>query len=598
MILSPLKRSFLGMMTTGIILGGLGVHLVQKMHLQVVDPHDTLSNFSVPHDVPLIALARAEVTAIDVDTALGTVTGINPAVLEWKDVFAGETPKNLYLKMYDETKNEAGRAAATKVAESIGYSEDDLQKILRFDPTTIATYAAQEQLTYDQAVATFTEVEKNYNDELDMQQLASDMKADIYPVEAFANGTTDDSGFDLIVDLANIEAVLFKNTTITAPGAYAGDSAAGEDPTSSDTSGTDSGSSATTSDTSGTTADSDSASSGSPDGSSGSDRGTTDDATSGTSTGSVDSALACLVDDTLSNAVSTAIADEAAASSADDSGSAAAAATAAALDALPDNGTDTSDIAAKQATFDAIAPETASSWTAEDLCPGDITDFFSFCIEVSFTYNPKTYYKTNDNCIACHFEQMRDRLATVLEKNLTPNKVTGNIMEGSKCTKGFLASGIDLKIIPIAQPLQTPPNDDILVGIDPAATLNSLKNALSPGRPIGSQEKPFDPPLGADAAAQAQQKYAGMAASYQAIADETSEIVGQAEEDAAKAQLNLKFQADLESESDFYKLMSTQMTDMNVYFISFFDSVNNLTKDDSDATCTKLRTKEVCKSSK
>lgn len=601
---SSLHHSFLSMIAIGITLGGLGVVLVQKMDLHVVDSIETTATWDIPDDVPLIAIAQAEVTAIDVDSEILSIVGLDPAQLEWKDVFSNDSPQNLYLKMYDQVKNEAGRAASTKVAENIGYSEDELAKILRFDPTSIATYAAAEHLTYSQAIATFQEVESIYNEELAMQQLASDLEADIYPIEIFANGTTDDSGFDLIVDLANIETILFKDTTITAPGAYGGDTAAGDGTDEDDASSSDTDASDDEEDADDvSSSDDDDGSSSSGDDSSSTDA-TADDTTAADEEedDEVESAIACLADTTLSDAIVEAIAEAAGAEMTDDdedSGGSDSDTEPDTLDSLPDDGTDTSAIEDQQASFDAIAAEVADSWTDETLCVGAESDFFSFCIDISFEYNPKTYYKTSDNCIACHFEQMRDRMATVLEKNLTPNKVTGNIMEGTKCNKGFLASGIDLKIIAIAQPMQTPPNDNVVVGVDPAATLNSLRNALSPGRPIGTQEAPYDPPTGASAALQAQQKFAGTSVSYSTVADEVSKIVGKAEQDAIAAEIEFQLQGSLESTALFYQQMRNNMTDMNIYFLSFLENVKRLLYSNPNATsstpaCEGFKQKESC----
>lgn len=605
MILSPLHRSFLSMMAVGITLGGLGIALMQKMDLRVVSPAETDSAWDMPDDVPLIAIARAEVSDVDVDSEILGLVGLDPAQLEWKDVFAKETPENLYLKMYDQNKNEAGRAAMTETAESIGYSEDELQKILRFDQTTIATYAASEHLTYAQAVATFQEVQNQYNEELDMQQLASDLRADIYPIEIFANGTIDDSGFDLINDLANMEVVIFKNSTITAPGAFGGDTAAGAstDDSDDDDDGSDDDSDDDSSDdaddTDSTTDDEASdADDESDDGSTDSD----DDASTESDADDVESPLACLVDDTLSDAISDAIAAEEEAAGDDgsddgeDSGGSA-------TDSLPDDGVDKTDITEKQSTFDNITAEEAASWTEENLCASADGEIFSvsFCIEISFTYNPKTSYETTDNCIACHIEQMRDRMTTVLEKNLTPNKVTGNLSEGSKCNKGFLASGIDLKIIPIAQPLQTPPNDDVIVDLDPAKTLQSLRNAVSPGRPIGEKEKAFDPPVGASAAAQALSKFVfgGVSASFQDVADEADRIVAEQEEQQAQAVFEAKLQGPLAADATFYEEVKNQMQDMNMYFNAFLENVKRLLYAPSDSpnstpACGAIQQKGIC----
>lgn len=613
MILSPLHRSFLSMMAVGITLGGLGIALIQKMDLRVVSPAETDPAWDVPDDVPLIAIARAEVSDIDVDSEILGLVGLDPAQLAWKDVFAKETPENLYLKMYDQSKNEAGRAAMTETAESIGYSEDELKKILRFDQKTIATYAASEHLTYAQAIATFQEVQNQYNEELDMQQLASDLRADIYPIEIFANGTIDDSGFDLINDLANMEVVIFKNSTITAPGAFAGDTAAGASPTEDD--GGDSG-------------DDDSADDGSSDddsGSSGSDSDADDESADGSVTGGdsgdgtddpstededadadVESPLACLVDDTLSDAIADAIAAEEEAAADDETAGSDGGeddSDGSATDSLPDDDVDKTDITEKQAAFDSITAEEAASWTQENLCASADGEIFSvsFCIEVSFTYNPKTSYETTDNCIACHIEQMRDRMTTVLEKNLTPNKVTGNLVEGSKCNKGFLASGIDLKVIPIAQPLQTPPNDDVIVDLDPAKTLQSLRNAVSPGRPLGEKEKAFDPPVGASAAAQALSKFmfGGVSASFQDVADETDKIVAEQEEQQLQAVFEAKLQGPLAADATFYEEVKNQMQDMNMYFNAFLENVKRLLYAPSDSpnstpACGAIQQKGIC----
>ena len=87
------------------------------------------------------------------------------------------------------------------------------------------------------------------------------------------------------------------------------------------------------------------------------------------------------------------------------------------------------------------------------------------CLETKVKWETYSSYVPVDNCINCELEKILAAMQKTLSHSLTPNKVTGNYMESSKCKQSMgEISPVDIHLFLIWAPLQTPPQDDAIYG--------------------------------------------------------------------------------------------------------------------------------------
>jgi hypothetical protein len=87
------------------------------------------------------------------------------------------------------------------------------------------------------------------------------------------------------------------------------------------------------------------------------------------------------------------------------------------------------------------------------------------CLETKVKWETYSSYVPVDKCINCELEKILAAMQKTLSHSLTPNKVTGNYMESSKCKQSMgEVSPIDIHLFLIWAPLQTPPQDDAIYG--------------------------------------------------------------------------------------------------------------------------------------
>lgn len=109
-----------------------------------------------------------------------------------------------------------------------------------------------------------------------------------------------------------------------------------------------------------------------------------------------------------------------------------------------------------------IAPEPPVSWMRPRLCD-DI-----FCLTVEAVMKKESSYLASESCIACHFEKINDAFKKTISHNLVPSKPAGNMFESAKCKAGISSNPFWLKwnVVLVPQPIVTPPNDDLVTGGD------------------------------------------------------------------------------------------------------------------------------------
>lgn len=87
------------------------------------------------------------------------------------------------------------------------------------------------------------------------------------------------------------------------------------------------------------------------------------------------------------------------------------------------------------------------------------------CLENKVKWETYSSYVPVDNCINCELEKIFAAMQKTLSHSLTPNKVTGNYMESSKCKQSMgEVPLVDIHMFLVWAPLQTPPQDDAIYG--------------------------------------------------------------------------------------------------------------------------------------
>ncbi|PIR55584.1 hypothetical protein COU74_00400 [Candidatus Peregrinibacteria bacterium CG10_big_fil_rev_8_21_14_0_10_36_19] len=110
-------------------------------------------------------------------------------------------------------------------------------------------------------------------------------------------------------------------------------------------------------------------------------------------------------------------------------------------------------------TSTAILEQSAKAINKEPI----LKKHFSVCLEVEYIKQTVSSYLPSDTCILCEIEKINLVLDKTLSHSLVPNKVTGNLLESTKCKQAYEPL-LDMKFVTIKAPVPTPPNDDLIFG--------------------------------------------------------------------------------------------------------------------------------------
>jgi len=343
--------------------------------------------------------------------------------------------KDLYKKTYDEIKNKPTENTLKNISNQSGFSQDEVRNIVTGADLS-AIIKKYPNLSQQELYQKFSELASSYERELSMQSLKQEIESTIKPSEIYSDGDLTNSDFDLLFDLQIIEIILFRDSTPSAfggqfnlpsntkkeienellgigpegEGGDDGDGIGGGEVSGDDDSGLD--------------------------GDETSDEGI--------------NPLACLDgDSSLSDALndySEREEDEADDGAGDEDGT----------DGDADGGGDEDSGEGDEDEDDPLEAD-PDDWPYKSLCPNDIP----FCIEINFAISQAQSYQPKNNCVACHVTMINETLQKVLGHPLSPNKLTGNLMEVPKCKKGITTLPLDMNIITVAVPAVQPANQDI-----------------------------------------------------------------------------------------------------------------------------------------
>lgn len=389
--------------------------------------------------------------------------------------------KNTYFKIYEEIRSKVEDKTARRVADSLGVTASEVKDFLGGDIAAVLDYMEEDcrQTTPDDSLCKIDKSEalmfiqnlQGFVDETRMEEkLLANTEEQLFATEVYANGSTADSGFDLLTDLDIIDKFLFQKETITYPVPVVGSE---HELSLSDLLGDRDGK--TESREEKVESRGEEAAAG---GAQNEERDREEDMPGGGSepvnepaTEEETGPRECFTDNKLEesltqyeNEIGTI---EQGLTLDDGSGT-----IRTGPDAEPTRPQDRTHLG------DNIIPAPAAIRIGDQICP--VTDEEGMlktqvCFEVNTKWRQPTLYHRVDNCITCHIEHINTLFKETLSHSLVPGKITGNLYEPAKCKKGFGQVKLDFNFFMIFNPIITPPNDNLLFKPSAFATWKKLQ---------------------------------------------------------------------------------------------------------------------------
>jgi hypothetical protein len=352
-------------------------------------------------------------------------TAVEDMIEELKDKKKEFTAQNMYIEIYDTVVFKPKSNAIKKTAQKFSMTEEQMENMIN-DGDLSPLLERQQGLTLEKINSQYFEIYDTYQRELDTENMKTDLEQETKPDEIYADGDTSNSDFDLIQDLTVIEDILFKRTSNTALGGSLpeldiefvseDEREAREELFEEDEEQQGPG------------------------------EIMQEDEMDATERDGIDP-LSCLEDETgLENAVDS-FEEEREAQQEEGA----------------DGEGDTDEDGELQQLDDAEIPSAVpDEWPKNFLCP----DGAFFCVDVSFDIGPSESYQKTDNCVACHVQKINEEFDKMLEKPLSPNKISGNIFEVPKCKSAFTSLPVNMKIISMAVPAPKQEKQDMYHNAD------------------------------------------------------------------------------------------------------------------------------------
>lgn len=532
----------------------------------------------------------------------------NPeAEISLRDIFGGSN-HNLYLYFYQQLKLKPGSDALIKTSQRYGLTPSELELVLagNVEPLTRrhdATY------TLERGLREVTVIQQAYASTLRDIRQRTTITADVEPTEIFANGSLDDSGFDLIHDLDLIEQILFVDESKTMlnqhpflSGNKGGSKSGGK--SGSTSGGVGSGAAGgggaakpaiNTSNTSHTSGVSSTSNTSQP---------TIDQLISGVTppSNATASTSICLAtnplstalkayDSTLPSGAMTNGAVNSAANSAVNSPKTASAASTASsalsVDQIPLPDFDTIP----------VTPAAPVQYPTDGVCDGlsGSTIYNKDYACITFALHNRTYaaYYPGQSCIQCMITGMNQSMDKMLRNPLSPNKLTGNLLEPAKCKSTGGASAfnlvdrLDLNIFFIPVPIITPSKYDALTKADLGKVWDrferkymNFSNAERP--PDQTRRQPYSRQLYDRAVAESYQDL-GPVIEQDRLLSEINSRVAAEQNRALNESTVAEFEDSADSSGSSYQLVIAELRTMTNYFAAFNNLFNQIVAGPCDA---------------
>lgn len=308
----------------------------------------------------------------------------------------------MYLDIYKKVIQEPEEKTTKNIAKKFKLSKEQVNKLVREGNIDALKFKPGETTT-EQVIQQYSKIFNDFQNDLSVEQTRSDLTEETKPSEIFTDGDTSNSDFDLLYDLNIIEIILFNQASASQfGGAFVSPPFELIDEEEIQEI---------------------------------EELFELEEIEEEIPKAFVEEGiepLACFDDTTLDDALDDFAAQEAAA--------------------------DIEEIVEEDITeIDGFPAATADPWENVDLCP----DGAFFCIDILFDSSKAKLYKKDDNCVACHVEKINEALDKLLQKPLSPNKMTGNLYEASKCKKSFTNLPANISVILKAVPALQPQNQNI-----------------------------------------------------------------------------------------------------------------------------------------
>lgn len=519
----------------------------------------------------------------------GATYELNPSKFFTSDASFGQ---DLYENIYNRVKSQGSDIAVNRLLDAKDVSKEQL--LLLVPGANIGAFLTQpdpkENLTPEKVETRRMELWRMLAEEKELADLLVNAQMDTEPTEIFANGDESDSGFDLLVDLAIIEQILFGKTETVfggaGPGAPAGsnviDVGGAEEKEKEEAAKKE---------------EQKKKEKAKAEAEAGGGAG---EASLGPAPGPESSgfeAEVCPVNNSFNAEVEKAIEKEKSEQAdLDKLGKG----TGKGVSGKGKSGTGGGVFGSGSGEGEGedgakIEPEKSANWSKPKLCYGP------FCLKIEAKYKKESSYLVNANCIECHFEKINDAFKKTLDHNLIPSKATGNLFELPKCKRSFL--NLKWNFIMLPQPILTPPNDDLVVKGDIIKNMIDFyeKYYDNPGRcekAAGGACKPDksvkpDPDTEKDVTERKLEQKKSNETPEELFREIRAEVSAKKEK-AAKLMEETRSNNDAANQASQFKVLLAEIEMMNEYFDSFKKLYEDLISGANDSPCKVLYAKGTC----
>lgn len=367
------------------------------------------------------------------------VTAIEDMIKKSKNKKKEFTAQNLYLEIYETVNLEPKKTSIKKTSSKFSMTEDQMQKLINEGDLSVLS-EREKDLTIDKLSNQYFEIFNTYQREFELETMRTDLEQEVKPSEIYADGDTSNSDFDLIHDLSIIEKILFGKASQTDFG--------GEFP-KFDIEFVSKAQKEAIEDLFTTPEEQEKYSE------SLARSEATEEAREGINP------LLCLETESVLAEAINSFEEKAQ--------------TEEGIEDLDDVG-DYGDLDENLETLnDAEIPSAKTDeWPTKYLCP----DESFFCISIKFDVGPPESFPKTSNAVASHVHHINEDFDKMLEKPLSPNKLTGNLFEVPKCKSGFANIPLNMNIITMAVPGPKQANEDLYHNADIEKEWKKIKDAF------------------------------------------------------------------------------------------------------------------------
>ncbi|MBI2453807.1 hypothetical protein HYV58_01365, partial [Candidatus Peregrinibacteria bacterium] len=259
-----------------------------------------------------------------------------------------------------------------------------------------------------------------------------------------------------------------------------------------------------------------------------------------------------------------------------------------------------------------IMPELPANWKRPLPCNQ------IFCVKVETLFKKQSARLDSENCIACHFEKLNDSFKKTIDRNLTPSKATGNLMEGPKCKRQTLESSAAFNIVVIPQPILTPPNDDLVTKQEFSKSFFNLlesywgvpggcDSARSALKGVGEGERNIavgglkaagaceSPPDAAEEAAKPHTDRAAENEDPELLLAQIQNSVASKRQEASELIEKKRRESAAEAHAAQYRALMVELDAFNAYFEGFLTLFRQIAAEEGESPCTTLNNLPQCK---